>query len=143
MRCRVSGPLVFAVFVLCSCVLAQDRREPSLPSQFEIGRHTFIDVGPPNDFYELLLLRPIPNGTAVERITIAAPGDACVQPPKVEFAEGSLPEPVAALLGKTDPCAIPEKELHRELKRCKKCLVFSGANVALRFQCANQPRIIR
>jgi len=140
MRCRV---IVFALLVLCGCVLAQDQHSPVPPGQFEIGRHTFIDVGAPNDFYELLLVRPIPNGTSVEKITITPPGYACVQPAKVEFAEGSLRESVAALLGKTDPCAIPERELHRELKRCKKCLVFSGANVALQFQCANRPRIIR
>jgi TonB family protein len=135
-------PLIL-VLALCYCGFAQGRPGHPTPTQFEIGRHTFIDIGPPNDFYELLLVYPNPNGSTVERITLTPPGDACIQPAKIEVAQGVFDQPVAALLGKKDPCSIPEKELHRELKRCKKCLVFSGANVAMRFQCANQARIIR
>ena len=29
----------------------------SVPDQFLIARHTFIDVGPPNDFYEIISVR--------------------------------------------------------------------------------------
>lgn len=114
-----------------------------MPSRLAIGRHTFFDVGPPNDFYEVLLVRPASNGTVVERITLTPPGDACIQSAKVEVATGSLGEAVADLLGKTNPCTISEKELRRERKRCKNCLVFSGANVAMQIQCGSQTRIIR
>jgi hypothetical protein len=134
------------VFVLLLSVSASAQHAiaaANVQTQFEVGRHTFIDVGPPNDFYELLLVRPVPNGTSVERITLTPPGDACIQTATVEVAKGSLRESIADLLGKTDPCTIPEKELRRELKRCKKCLVFSGANITMRLQCANQTRIIR
>jgi len=140
MRCRV---VPFVVFGLCGCLLAQDRHQASSPDQFVIGRHTFIDVGPPNDFYELVLVRPTSNGSSIERITLTPATDECFQPAKVEVAAGSLAESVAALLGKTNPCSIPEKELRRERKRCKKCLVFSGANIAMQVQCGAHTRIVR
>jgi len=141
MRCR---RMVCSVLILCGTSSPQDRRSDSpLPDEFAIGRHTFIDVGPPNDYYEVLLVRPAPNGTSIERILLTPAGDACIQPAKIELASASVKESVAALLGNTNPCTIPEKELRRELKRCKKCLVFSGANVAMQVQCGTQTRIIR
>ncbi len=124
-------------------MVAQVRGKQNLPSEFEIGRHTFIDVGPPNDFYELFFVRPASNGSSVERITLTPAADECIQPAKVEVAAGSLGESLAALLGKTDPCTIPEKQLRRERKRCKHCLVFSGANVAMQVQCGSATRIVR
>ena len=141
MRCRV---LICAVLLFCGRALPQDRRSASpLPDQFAIGRHTFFDFGPPNDYYELLLVRPAPNGTSIERILLTPAGDACMQPAKIEAVSASLKDSVATLLGNTNPCTIPEKELRRELKRCKKCLVFSGANVAMQVQCGTQTRVIR
>jgi TonB family protein len=141
MRCCV---VTFAVLVVCGLAFPQDRRAaPPLPNQFTIGRHTFFDFGPPFDFYELLRVRQTPNGTSIERITLTPAGDACTQPAKIETASASSSESVAALLGNTNPCTIPEKELRRELKRCKKCLVFSGANVAMQVQCGTETRIVR
>jgi hypothetical protein len=49
MRCRV---IASAVVLLCGFITAQDREQHALPDRFEIERHTFIDVGPPNGFYE-------------------------------------------------------------------------------------------
>jgi TonB family protein len=139
-----SRQVISTVLILCGGASPQEHHAASpLPDQFVIGRHTFIDVGPPNDYYELLLVRPTPNGTSIERILLTPAGDACIQPAKIEVASASLKDSVATLLGKTNPCTIPEKELRRELKRCKKCLVFSGANVAMQVQCGNQTRIIR
>ena len=136
--------VTLTVLTLCGHALPKDRRPgPALPGQFEIGRHTFIDVGPPNDFYELFLVRPAAAGTSIERITLTRAADACLQPAKLEVASASLNESVATLLGKTNPCTIREKELRRELKRCKKCLVFSGANVQMRVQCGAKTHIIR
>ena len=65
-----------------------------------------------------------------------------MQPAKVETASASSSRPVAELLRGSNPCAIPEKELTRELKRCKKCLVFSGASVRMRVHCGSRERII-
>jgi TonB family protein len=141
MRCR---DMICALLIFCGSASPQDRHSAlPLPDQFAMGRHTFFDFGPPNDYYELLLVRPAPAGSSIERVLLTPPGDACIQPAKIEVASASVKESVAALLGDTNPCTIPEKELRRELKRCKKCLVFSGANVAMQVQCGTQTRIIR
>ncbi len=123
---------------------ARDRRPATPPpAQFEIGRHTFFDFGPPSDFYELFLVRPTATGSSIEKVTLTPPGGSCVQPATVETTAVSVKESVNELLGGENPCLIPEKELRREIRRCKKCLVFSGANIAMRFQCGDQGRIIR
>jgi len=141
MRCSV---IICAVLILSNPALAQERRVDSTqPNQFEIGRHTFFDFGPPFDFYELFLVRSTANGTSIERITLTPAGQECVAPGKIETASGSLNESVAALLGQTNPCTIPEKALRRELKRCKKCPVFSGATVVMQVRCGSQTRLIR
>lgn len=137
------GRPILAVLILCVCTMSQDHASLVLPTQFEIARHTFVDVGPPNDFYELLFVRSIPSGSSIEKITLIPATDQCFSPAKVELAKGTLPEPIAALLSQRDPCAIPEKELHRELKRCKNCLVFSGEKIAMQVGCGGRTRIIR
>jgi len=141
MRCR---QVICAGLILCGNALPQNGSPVApLPDQFAVGRHTFFDFGPPNDYYELLLVRPAPSSTSIERILLTPAGDACVQPAKIEAASASLKDSVTTLLGNTNPCKIPEKELRRELKRCKKCLVFSGVNVLMQVQCGTQTRIIR
>lgn len=113
------------------------------PNHFEIGRYTFVDFGPPFSFYEVFVVRPTATGASIERITLTPAGDECISPAKLETAAGSISEPPVALLGSTNPCDIPEQSLRRELKRCKNCLLFSGANVVMRVQCGNQIRLIR
>ncbi len=138
---RRSALICLAVLVCLFADARDSRPAAAVPAQFEIGRHTFFDFGPPTDYYEVLVVSPAASGSYIERITLT-PGYTCT-PAKVEIATASTSESVADLLGGTNPCTIPEKELHRELKRCKKCLVFSGANVAMEFQCGAQSRIIR
>jgi TonB family protein len=137
---RKSAACIFAFVV--SLAFARKSDIPQ-PSQFVIARHTFVDFGPPLDFYELYLVRPITGGSSIERITLTPPGGSCMQPAKVETAAATLNESPQALLGQSNPCAIPDKELAREVKRCKNCLVFSGANVAVQVQCETRSRIIR
>jgi TonB family protein len=133
---------ICAAILVCTAASARDpKADAAAPTRLEIGRHTFLDFGPPTDYYEVLVVRPTENGSSIERLTLT-PGYACTLP-KVEVASASIDESVANLLGKTNPCTIPEKELRRELKRCKKCLVFSGADVSMQFQCGAQSRIIR
>ncbi len=135
---------ISVVVVLCCATLAQQHSTASPPpTQFELARHTFFDFGPPSDFYEIFVVRPVTDGTSIERITVTPPGNVCMQPAKVEIASGTTQESVEGLLGGTNPCLIPETELRRERKRCKKCLVFSGANVAMQVQCGRETRIIR
>jgi hypothetical protein len=133
-----------SVLFLCTPALPQ-KHSVTLPSpnQFVVGRHTFFDFGPPNDFYELFIVRPVAGGTSVERITLTPPGNICVAPAKLETASALLNGTPSELLGSTNPCTIPEKELRRELKRCKNCLVFSGVKVVMQVQCGTQTRLIR
>lgn len=141
MRSRV---ITCVALILCGQVFAQDKKLPvSTPQQFEIGRHTFFDFGPPFDYYELIVVRATPTGSLLERIILTPAGDTCTQPAKIETKSVSKSDSIADLLGATNPCTIRAKELRRELKRCKKCLVFSGANVRMRVQCGDQSRIIR
>jgi len=136
---RLTLGLVF--ILLHHCAASQDKQV--FPNQFVIARHTFFDFGPPTDYYELFLVKTNGGHTSIDKFTLTPAADVCTMPATVEAASGSVPQPVAALLGRTNPCTIPEKELRRELKRCKKCLVFSGANIAMQVQCGAQLRVIR
>ena len=139
-----SGVAICAFLILANCALAQGySASPSPPNQFEIARRTFFDFGPPFDYYELFFVRPTSTGASIERITLTPPADHCASSAKLEAASGSINESIEKLLGRTNPCSIPEKELRRELKRCKKCLVFSGATVVIQVQCGSQTRLIR
>src|SRR6266480_2871928 len=112
---------ICALAILCGVVSPQEHQlTPGAPDSFIIGRHTFID-----------------------KVTLTPAGDACSMPAKVEITSASIAESPAKLLGTANPCTIPEKELRSELKRCKNCLVFSGANVAMQVQCRVEIRIIR
>jgi hypothetical protein len=113
-----------------------------MPDSFEIGRHTFFDFGPPHDYYEIFLVRSQASGASVERVILTPPVDACFRPAKVESTSASLADSIGTILGR-NPCSIPEKSLHKELKRCKKCFAFSGAKVAMQARCGNETRLIR
>ena len=114
----------------------------SIPNQLAIGEQSFIDVGPPFDFYQIYLLTAQGDSTHIKRLTVA-PGSGTCMPPTVEVAEGTVQEGLAHLLSNRSPCSIPEKALHREAKRCKHCLVFSGAHVTMQVACGNNTRLIR
>jgi TonB family protein len=114
-----------------------------MPDSLVIARHTFFDFGPPFHYYELIRAKSIDDGLAVERVLVTPPGQACVQPATVEFETGTLHKTMADLLAGRTPCAIPEKDLHRELKRCKKCLTFSGVIVTMQVSCGGKDRQLR
>ena len=79
------------LFCGCTAFAKDGQTDSSVPDRFLIGRHTFIDVGPPNDFYEIISVRGTSTGTTVERVTLIPPGDACIQPPKVETVRSAIP----------------------------------------------------
>jgi hypothetical protein len=140
---RSAAALSF-VLLLLSPARAQKRSGTlPFPDHFEIGRLTFFDFGPPSEYYEILTVRPDQDGSSVTRIMLTPSGLACIAPAKAESSTVHLNEPVSELLGKTNPCSIPAKELHRELKRCKHCLVFSGVNVTMHIPCGSGSRLIR
>jgi hypothetical protein len=137
--------IILILLSLGAFVSAAENKKPAapVPDSFILGRHTFIDIGPPFNFYEVLSVRAGATGTFVERITVTPPGDPCTQPASVEVANVALSIPVSGLLGGSNPCAIPEKALRKELKRCENCLVFSGAEITMSVQCGTQTRLIR
>lgn len=137
--------IALGVFLaLSSLVVCQKQSaDQTLPSEFEIGRHYFLDFGPPHDFYDVFLMRERGSQTFAERITLTPVADKCYAPASVDVKTATLEDDIRALLGKTNPCAIPDRELNRELKRCKKCAVFSGANVTMQVDCGGRIRLIR
>lgn len=128
--------------IVCGFCSAQSAKV-GIPDSLVIARHSFIDVGPPFDFYELIHVRSDGEGLSVERVLVTPPGQACWNPATVESETVQIHETMADLLAGRNPCAIPEKELHRELKRCKKCLTFSGVNVTMQVSCKGQDRQLR
>jgi len=114
-----------------------------VPGRLLIGRDSFWDIGPPFHYYEVIAVTPAPTGSQIDRILVTPPGDACTQPAKVEEKTVTIRESIADLLQGANPCSIPEKELHRERKRCKHCLTFSGVNVTMQAQCGDEQRRIR
>jgi len=134
--------LLFAGLLSGVACVGQGNRV-SLPDKLVIARHSFIDIGPPNDFYELISVTRAQDGLAVERILVTPEGQACVQPAKAESRTAILHEPMEEFLHAKNPCTIPEKDLHREQKRCKHCLTFSGVNVTMLANCGGRERKIR
>lgn len=135
---------LFVALSFTSPTLAQKQHAAvPMPDHFEIGRHTFFDFGPPFDYYELLLVRSNGLGASIQRIILTPPGDECTAPAAVDVASASMSESISVVLGNENPCEIPEKELRRELKRCKHCIVFSGANITMRVPCGAGSRLIR
>ena len=107
-----------------------------------MGRFTFFDFGPPFDFYDIYLVSAATDGSNIERISLTPRGDACYVPAKVEAQSVHVNAPVVDLLDGLNPCAISEKDLRREEKRCKHCLTFSGASVILQADCAGTSRLV-
>lgn len=139
---RVAGLLLGGFIFGVPLSLAQ-KGNVDFPEKLVIAQHSFIDVGLPNDFYELIQLVPATDGVSVERVLITPEGQACLQPAKVETRTAVLHESMSTLLEDKNPCAIPEKELRRELKRCRKCQSFSGMNVAMEATCKGASRRFR
>jgi hypothetical protein len=138
------GLLLWTIVALCSPAWPRRHKvAPAMPDYFVIGRDTFFDFGPPNDYYDLYVVRPIGAGSSVERISLTPPGAFCRSVPRVEVASAALPQSPAELLGSNNPCVIPGKVLRKETKRCKHCVVFSGANVTIQVPCGDQTKIIR
>jgi hypothetical protein len=61
----------------------------------------------------------------------------------VEFGNAFLAASISDLLAGSNPCNIPERALRKERERCKKCLVFSGAQITMSVECGSQTRLIR
>ena len=133
----------FCVFLISASLSNAQKHDKDFPGSIVIARNTYFDVGPPFDFYEVFTVDEVPGGLTVERAIISPAGDACTQPPSVRIQTAKLQSSMAALLRNKNPCDIPEKALHRESKRCKHCLNFSGSNVTMHVSCGGKDRPIR
>ena len=130
------------ILLLCGICAAQNGIVGS-PDSLVIARDTFWDIGPPFNYYDLIQIKTDPQGLAVDQVLVTPHGQACMQPATVEERATVLHKTMADFLQGKNPCAIPEKELHKELKRCKKCLVFSGVAVMVQARCGGTDRRIR
>jgi len=113
------------------------------PQSFLLGRTSSFDVGPPFNFYEILAVKPEQNGVRVDRVIITPPGPGCSDVAKVEVKTVFIQQSVPALLEGRNPCAMAEKVLSKERKRCRRCLVFSSVNVIMQTSCGDEARTMR
>jgi TonB family protein len=134
----------YALLLLVAPVAFAAEPPQALPQSIIIARHSFIDVGPPFDFYEVIRVKEESGHLTVERSLVTPGGDFCTAAPSsVEYSSGELNESMVQLLRGKNPCDIPEKDLHKELKHRKHYSVFSGADVTMQVQCTTGPRRIR
>ena len=131
------------LFLLGFLPAVAQKSSSEFPSQLLIARHTFFDFGPPFDFYEVISVDSRPDGLEIERALVTPAGDACFWPPTVELKAASMHASMRELLKVQNPCDIPEKDLRKELKRCKHCSVFSGQDVTMRLSCGGKERSVR
>jgi len=131
-------------FACCSACLGQSRKaEQPLPSEIAVGRDSFIDIGPPFNYYDLTILRQSGEKTEVVRVSLTPPADTCYPRVEIQVAHATLNEPFVAAIGRKNPCAIPERKLKSERKRRKQGTVFSGMNLAMQVRCVDNIRILR
>jgi hypothetical protein len=140
----MSRLLILLAFCSLLAAATNRRKEPEPPpNEFVIGRDTFFDFGPPFHYFEVIVVLPDERGVRVSRILVTPPGDACTQPAQIEVKETTISQTTSDLLQGNNPCLIPARELHKEQKRCKHCLTFSGADIAMRVQCSGVSRLLR
>jgi hypothetical protein len=140
---RRSFLLLLVVSTYLYVAVAQNKVRVPMPREIYVGRYSFIDIGPPFDYYEVVSLRSTASGVRVERVTVTPPGDTCFDSGSVTSSSTEIEGSMAQLLGNVNPCSIQQKELTREQKRCKHCLVFSGSDVLMQAACSGGTRRIR
>jgi Gram-negative bacterial TonB protein C-terminal len=140
---RTSISICLAFLVAVTCIAQRHKSQEPLPTEVVVGRNSFIDIGPPFNYYDLTFLRAEGEKTDVERISLTPPADTCYPRAEVKLINVSLNEPLASVLQGTNPCTIPEKALKAELQRRKKGLVFSGMDVSIQVECSGGTRVIR
>jgi hypothetical protein len=119
---------------------AAQSKSAAMPESLVIARDAFWDIGPPFNYYDLIQITKTPDGLSLDQVLVTPHGQACLQPATVEERSVVLHRTMSELLEGRNPCAIPEKNLHREIKRCKRCLVFSGIHVAMQASCGGIDR---
>jgi hypothetical protein len=140
---RIVIAIGFILVINGTCIAQRHKSHEPFPVEVVIGRDSFIDVGPPFNYYDLTFLRSEGEKTDVERVSLTPPADACYPRAEIAIAQVSLNESLPSVLQGTNPCTIPEKVLKAELKRRNRGLVFSGMNVSIQVECTGGVRVIR
>jgi hypothetical protein len=84
------------IFVISGpCVAQRHRSQEPFPADVVVGRDSFIDVGPPFNYYDLTFLRSEGEKTDVERISLTPPADTCYPRAEIAIAHVSLNEPLS------------------------------------------------
>lgn len=125
-----------------TCIAQKHKHHEPFPTELVIGRDSFIDIGPPFNYYDLTFLRSEGERTEVKRVSLTPPADTCYPRAEIETAHVELNESLPSILHGVNPCEVPEKALKKEMKRKKKGLVFSGMSVSIQVQCANGLQVI-
>lgn len=128
--------------MLC-CAASAQKASVAIPDRLVVARDEFWDFGPPFNYYDLIQIKSVGDDLALDQVLVTPHGQACVQPAKVEERTVTVHQTMPELLDGKNPCAIPKKELHKELKRCRHCLTFSGVIVNLQADCGGGERQIR
>jgi hypothetical protein len=140
---RIVLALGIALLIGSLSVAQKHKDQEPFPTELVIGRDSFIDVGPPFNYYDLTFLRSVGEKTDIERVSLTPPADACYPRAEIKVFHVILDESLNSVLQSTNPCSISDKALKAELKRRSKGLVFSGMNVSIQVQCTVKTRIIR
>lgn len=130
------------ILLLMSCAGQAQKAKVPLPDNLVIARDEFRDMGPPNDYYDVIQVTSVRDGLALDQVLITPRGQACLQRATVEERTVTVHMTMTELLDGRNPCAIPEKQLHREFTRCIHCPTFSGVNVTMRTSCSGGDRDI-
>ena len=101
--------LGFALLISGTCNAQEHKNLEKFPTEIVIARDSFIDVGPPFNYYDLTFLRSKGENTDVERVRFTPPADACYPRAEIEVAHISITESLSDLLQNVNPCTIPEQ----------------------------------
>jgi hypothetical protein len=140
---RIVIAIGFILVINSTSIAQRHKNQDPFPTEVVIGRDSFIDIGPPFNYYDLTFLRSEGEKTDVERISLTPPTDVCYPRAEIATAHVSLNESLSSVLQGTNPCIVPEKALKAELKRRNKGLVFSGMNVSIQVECKGGVRVMR
>ena len=128
-------------FALGTLAFSKDQKTLALPDQFEIGRHTFFDFGPPFDYYELFLVRPMGNAASIEKIMLTPAGNVPATA-MVEVASAVVKESVASFLG-SSIMRYSGKRTSSRAETAQEISSVQRRNIAMQVQCGIDTRIIR
>jgi hypothetical protein len=140
---RIDVAIAALLFLTDPSVAQRHKSQEPIPNEIVLGRDSFIDVGPPFNYYYLTFLHSEGDKTDVERISLTPPSDSCYPRAEIRVVHLTLKETLSHVLEGINPCVIPEKKLKAELKRRTKGPVFSGMDVSMQVESSGRTRIIR